>query len=144
SMRQNATKEECKAEAGHDQTQWNRYYYITKEECTRFSEAHPEWSKWGLIPANVQEDMRARVNTRLVAEGIPAVNMDVFKWRMAQLLRDVGRKYPQGSMLPTGMTSSSAASSSSSAPQPPTQSQSGGSTQQPEEEARPYDPVRDV
>lgn len=67
--------------------------FITKEESRQFSEAHPEWPKWSHIPANVKESMLARINSRLVAEGIPAVEMVVLKWRMSQLLRDILRKY---------------------------------------------------
>jgi hypothetical protein len=37
--------------------------------------------------------MLERINSRLVAEGIPAVEMIILKWRMSQLLRDIQRKY---------------------------------------------------
>lgn len=37
--------------------------------------------------------MLARINGRLQAEGIPAVEMIILKWRVSQLLRDIQRKY---------------------------------------------------
>lgn len=43
--------------------------------------------------------MLERINARLGAEGIPAVEMIILKWRMSQLLRDIQRKYSMS--LPT-------------------------------------------
>ena len=37
--------------------------------------------------------MLERINDRLLAEGIPAVQMIILKWRVSQLLRDIQRKY---------------------------------------------------
>jgi hypothetical protein len=37
--------------------------------------------------------MLERINSRLRAEGIPAVEMIILKWRVSQLLRDIQRKY---------------------------------------------------
>jgi len=37
--------------------------------------------------------MLDRINARLRAEGIPAVEMIILKWRVSQLLRDIQRKY---------------------------------------------------
>lgn len=37
--------------------------------------------------------MLSRINGRLTAEGIPAVEMIILKWRVSQLLRDIQRKY---------------------------------------------------
>jgi hypothetical protein len=37
--------------------------------------------------------MLERINERLSAEGIPAVEIIILKWRMSQLLRDIQRKY---------------------------------------------------
>lgn len=57
------------------------------------SEAHPSWTRWILIPANEKDKMLERINGRLSAEGIAAVEMIILKWRMSQLLRDIQRKY---------------------------------------------------
>jgi len=94
--------------------------------------------------------MLDRINARLRAEGIPAVEMIILKWRVSQLLRDIQRKYEAGSML-QGMPSVS------SGPRSPihvqtSQSHSDGSLQSSSpqrsdyspSETRPYDPIRDV
>ena len=67
--------------------------FITKDEAKRLSEAHPDWQRWILIPANEKELMLERINERLIAEDITAVEMIILKWRMSQLLRDIQRKY---------------------------------------------------
>jgi hypothetical protein len=67
--------------------------FITKDEAKQLSEAHPAWTRWILIPANEKDRMLERINGRLSAEGIPAVEMIILKWRMSQLLRDIQRKY---------------------------------------------------
>jgi predicted Fe-S protein YdhL (DUF1289 family) len=64
------------------------------------SEAHTEWTRWILIPANEKDNMLKRINERLVAERIPEVQMIVLKWRMSQLLRDIQRKYSAYRQLP--------------------------------------------
>jgi hypothetical protein len=66
---------------------------MTKDEAKQLSEAHPDWTRWILIPANEKEAMLQRINGRLLAEGIPAVEMIILKWRVSQLLRDIQRKY---------------------------------------------------
>ena len=43
--------------------------------------------------------MLDRINERLSAEGIPAVEMIILKWRMSQLLRDIQRKYGMSTSL---------------------------------------------
>ncbi|KAF1951099.1 hypothetical protein CC80DRAFT_425403 [Byssothecium circinans] len=93
SIRINATVSEARAAAGHSKEQWDRFYFITKDEAKQLSEAHPEWTRWILIPANEKEAMLQRINGRLTAEGIPAVEMIILKWRVSQLLRDIQRKY---------------------------------------------------
>jgi hypothetical protein len=71
----------------------NTTQFITKDEAKQLSEAHTDWTRWILIPANEKDTMLERINSRLVAEGIPAVEMIILKWRMSQLLRDIQRKY---------------------------------------------------
>lgn len=71
----------------------NTGQFITKDEAKQLSEAHADWTRWILIPANEKDTMLERINSRLVAEGIPAVEMIILKWRMSQLLRDIQRKY---------------------------------------------------
>ncbi|PVH91145.1 hypothetical protein DM02DRAFT_577260 [Periconia macrospinosa] len=93
SIRINATVSEARAASGHSKEQWDRFYFITKDEAKQLSEAHPDWKKWILIPANKQELMLQRINGRLIAEGIPAVEMIILRWRVSQLLRDIQRKY---------------------------------------------------
>ncbi|KAF2873057.1 hypothetical protein BDV95DRAFT_490034 [Massariosphaeria phaeospora] len=93
SIRINATVNEARAAAGHSKEQWDRFYFITKDEAKQLSEAHPDWTRWILIPANEKDRMLERINARLVVEGIPAVEMIILKWRMSQLLRDIQRKY---------------------------------------------------
>lgn len=73
--------------------QANGLEFITKDEAKQLSEAHPDWMRWILIPANEKESMLQRINGRLTAEGIPAVEMIILKWRVSQLLRDIQRKY---------------------------------------------------
>ncbi|KAF2201700.1 hypothetical protein GQ43DRAFT_440366 [Delitschia confertaspora ATCC 74209] len=139
SIRINATVNEARAAAGHNKEQWDRFYFITKDEAKRLSEAHPDWTRWILIPANEKEIMLERINERLLAEDIPAVEMIILKWRMSQLLRDIQRKYAEGSML-LGLGGGSNTGNqahpdnSSQSPQP----------EQPTSESRPYDPIRDV
>ncbi|KZM18675.1 hypothetical protein ST47_g9987 [Ascochyta rabiei] len=93
SIRINATVNEARAAAGHNREQWDRFYFITKDEAKRLAEAHEEWTRWILIPANEKEQMLERINCRLQAEGIPPVEMIILKWRVSQLLRDIQRKY---------------------------------------------------
>lgn len=144
SIRINATVNEARAAAGHSKEQWDRFYFITKDEAKQLSEAHPDWTRWILIPANEKDLMLQRINSRLSAEGIPPVEMIILKWRVSQLLRDIQRKYAEGSMI-SGMGGSNTGSQ--------TQTQSEGSAQhsqspQPADsstnETRPYDPIRDV
>lgn len=71
----------------------NENKFITKDEAKQLSEAHPDWTRWILIPANEKEQILERINSRLCAEGIPAVEMIILKWRVSQLLRDIQRKY---------------------------------------------------
>ncbi|KAF1996192.1 hypothetical protein P154DRAFT_525768 [Amniculicola lignicola CBS 123094] len=146
SIRINATVMEARKAAGHNKEQWDRFYFITKDEAKRLSEAHPEWTKWIEIHANVKDDILARVNQRLVAEGIPAVEMIILKWRLSQLMRDIQRKYAEGSML-VGMTASSTGSQTQVQAQPGSSMQQSPNTQQSEHspsEALPYDPIRDL
>ncbi|KAL6703300.1 hypothetical protein ACN47E_010007 [Coniothyrium glycines] len=155
SIRINATVQEARTAANHSQEQWDRFYFITKDEARQLAEAHPDWKRWIYIPADQKEFMLERINARLRAEGIPAVEMIILKWRVSQLLRDIQRKYEAGSML-QGMpgarsgpgfgspiqvqiaqtqSDSSSVQSSSSSPQRSEYSLS---------ESRPYDPIRDV
>jgi hypothetical protein len=137
SIRINATVNEARAAAGHNKEQWDRFYFITKDEAKRLSEAHPDWQRWILIPANEKELMLERINDRLIAEDIPAVEMIILKWRMSQLLRDIQRKYAEGSML-LGLGGGSNVGSQTqldTSPQP---------EQQTPTETKPYDPIRDV
>ncbi|KAH9875251.1 hypothetical protein J1614_004742 [Plenodomus biglobosus] len=150
SIRINATVQEARTAANHSQEQWDRFYFITKDEARQLAEAHPDWKRWILIPANEKEQMLERINARLRAEGIPAVEMIILKWRVSQLLRDIQRKYEAGSML-QGMPSASSGSGSPIQVQT-TQNQSDGSLQSSSpqrseyspSETRPYDPIRDV
>lgn len=137
SIRINATVNEARAAAGHNKEQWDRFYFITKDEAKRLSEAHPDWQRWILIPANEKELMLERINDRLIAEDIPAVEMIILKWRMSQLLRDIQRKYAEGSML-LGLGGGSNVGSQTqldTSPQPEPQTTT---------ETKPYDPIRDV
>lgn len=109
-MRINATVQEARDAAGHTKEQWDRFYvssacsprmlrlanstkFITKDEAKQLSEAHKDWSRWILIPANEKEQMLERINGRLRAEGIRPVEMIILKWRVSQLLRDIQRKF---------------------------------------------------
>ncbi|KAF2740938.1 hypothetical protein EJ04DRAFT_481166 [Polyplosphaeria fusca] len=142
SIRINATVNEARAAAAHNKEQWDRFYFITKEEAKQLSEAHPDWTRWILIPANEKDKMLERINGRLTAEGIPAVEMIILKWRMSQLLRDIQRKYAEGSMLwtgPAGSQTQNPAAGSSTQP-----SQNSPQPDTPTSETRPYDPIRDV
>ncbi|KAF2116490.1 hypothetical protein BDV96DRAFT_491255 [Lophiotrema nucula] len=147
SIRINATVNEARAAAGHNKEQWDRFYFITKDEAKQLSEAHPDWTRWILIPANEKDTMLGRINGRLVAEGIPAVEMIILKWRMSQLLRDIQRKYAEGSML-VGMVGSTTGSPTQSAAQPASSVQTSPtasrSEQSPSDTRPPYDPIRDV
>lgn len=142
SIRINATVNEARAAAGHSKEQWDRFYFITKDEAKQLSEAHSDWTRWILIPANEKDLMLQRINGRLTAEGIPEVEMIILKWRVSQLLRDIQRKYAEGSMI-SGMRpdnfGSQAQVERSTQPSPsPQRSESSTS------ETRAYDPVRDV
>lgn len=75
--------------------------FITKDEAKQLSEAHPDWTRWILIPANEKDLMLHRINGRLAAEGIPEVEMIILKWRVSQLLRDIQRKYGTSCVSPT-------------------------------------------
>ncbi|KAF9738043.1 hypothetical protein PMIN01_03326 [Paraphaeosphaeria minitans] len=149
SIRINATVNEARAAAAHSKEQWDRFYFITKDEAKQLSEAHPDWTRWILIPANEKDLMLQRINGRLTAEGIPPVEMIILKWRVSQLLRDIQRKYAnyverlaEGSMI-SGM----GGSTSGSQAQAESSTQQTQSPQRPESspsETRPYDPIRDV
>ncbi|KAA8618779.1 hypothetical protein A1F94_005720 [Pyrenophora tritici-repentis] len=152
SIRINATVQEARTAANHSQEQWDRFYFITKDEARQLAEAHPDWKRWILIPANEKEQMLERINARLRAEGIPPVEMIILKWRVSQLLRDIQRKYEAGTML-QGMPGTSSGSGSGSpiqvqTTQPPSDSSLQSSSPQRSEyspsEIRPYDPIRDV
>ncbi|KAF1977780.1 hypothetical protein BU23DRAFT_577755 [Bimuria novae-zelandiae CBS 107.79] len=140
SIRINATVNEARAAAGHSKEQWDRFYFITKDEAKQLSEAHPDWTRWIHIPANEKDLLLQRINGRLTAEGIPEVEMIILKWRVSQLLRDIQRKYAEGSMI-SGMAvtgSQPQAEGSTQQSQSPQRSESSPS------ETRAYDPVRDV
>ncbi|KAF2036249.1 hypothetical protein EK21DRAFT_52790 [Setomelanomma holmii] len=151
SIRINATVHEARAAAGHTKEQWDRFYFITKDEAKQLSEAHKDWSRWILIPANEKTAMLERINARLRAEGIPEVEMIILKWRVSQLLRDIQRKFceygsPEGDML-RGITVASSGSQMQVQTQPDSTSQQSSSPQRSEyspSETRPYDPIRDV
>ncbi|KAH8717051.1 hypothetical protein GQ44DRAFT_624270 [Phaeosphaeriaceae sp. PMI808] len=153
SIRINATVHEARAAAGHTKEQWDRFYFITKDEAKQLSEAHKDWSRWILIPANEKEQMLERINGRLRAEGIRPVEMIILKWRVSQLLRDIQRKFSnyiecsaEGDML-RGMTVASSGSQMQVQTQPDNTSQQSSSPQRSEHspsETRPYDPIRDV
>ncbi|KAF2257247.1 hypothetical protein BU26DRAFT_537047 [Trematosphaeria pertusa] len=150
SFRLNATVNEARAASGHTKEQWDRFYFITKEETRQLSEAHQDWTRWILIPANEKERMLARINGRLTAEGIPAVDMDILKWRVSQLLRDIQRRYAnnieclaEGSMI-SGMGGSSSGTQTQTQAQPEASVQSPQRTDSSPSESRPYDPIRDV
>ncbi|XP_014557953.1 hypothetical protein COCVIDRAFT_95559 [Bipolaris victoriae FI3] len=159
SIRINATVQEARTAANHSQEQWDRFYFITKDEARQLAEAHPDWKRWILIPANEKEQMLERINARLSAEGIPPVEMIILKWRVSQLLRDIQRKYADlddcteaGSML-QGIPGTSSGSGSGSpihvhtAQAPSDGSVKSSSPQRTEyspSETRPYDPIRDV
>lgn len=150
SIRINATVQEARSAAGHSQEQWDRFYFITKDEARQLAEAHTDWKRWILIPANEKEQMLERINGRLRAEGIPPVEMIILKWRVSQLLRDIQRKYEAGSMLQemrsTNQGSASPTQVQTAQAQPETRL-SSSSPQRSEyspSENRPYDPIRDV
>ncbi|XPS72452.1 hypothetical protein M3J09_004617 [Ascochyta lentis] len=147
SIRINATVNEARAAAGHNREQWDRFYFITKDEAKQLADAHEEWTRWILIPANEKEQMLERINSRLQAEGIPPVEMIILKWRVSQLLRDIQRKYTEGSMT-KGMQGSSSGSPIQVQTWPPDSSMQQSSSPQRSEyspsETRPYDPIRDV
>ena len=69
----------------------NQWQFITKDEAIELSKAYPAWHRWIHIPANDKEEMLARINRHLVAEGIPMVEMSILKWRMSQLMRSIPR-----------------------------------------------------
>ncbi|KAF2792412.1 hypothetical protein K505DRAFT_387474 [Melanomma pulvis-pyrius CBS 109.77] len=156
SIRINATVHEARAAAGHNKEQWDRFYFITKDEAKQLSEAHTDWTRWILIPANEKDTMLGRINGRLVAEGIPAVEMIILKWRMSQLLRDIQRKYAnnieclaEGSMLQgIGGRERENTGSPTLSPSPwdvKSEPQSPPPSDQSPIETRPrYDPIRDV
>ncbi|KAF2017341.1 hypothetical protein BU24DRAFT_148777 [Aaosphaeria arxii CBS 175.79] len=150
SIRINATVNEARAAAGHYKEQWDRFYFITKDEAKQLSEAHPDWTRWILIPANEKEMMLRRINARLVSEGIPAVEMIILKWRMSQLLRDIQRKYPEGIIGAKvgGMSPSNTGSQTHLDTQPEANLQQQSSTPQSPDlspsSSRAYDPIRDV
>ncbi|KAF9698552.1 hypothetical protein EKO04_003848 [Ascochyta lentis] len=158
SIRINATVNEARAAAGHNREQWDRFY----DEAKQLADAHEEWTRWILIPANEKEQMLERINSRLQAEGIPPVEMIILKWRVSQLLRDIQRKYnvlvalwnwaddgylAEGSMT-KGMQGSSSGSPIQVQTWPPDSSMQQSSSPQRSEyspsETRPYDPIRDV
>ncbi|KAH7398990.1 hypothetical protein DE146DRAFT_719161 [Phaeosphaeria sp. MPI-PUGE-AT-0046c] len=159
SIRINATVHEARAAAGHTKEQWDRFYFITKDEAKQLSEAHKDWSRWILIPANEKERMLERINGRLQAEGIRPVEMIILKWRVSQLLRDIQRKFSchahltnyvellaEGDML-RGITVASSASQMQVQTQSDSTSHQSLSPQPSENspsETRPYDPIRDV
>jgi hypothetical protein len=116
--------------------------------------------------------MLERINSRLRAEGIPAVEMIILKWRVSQLLRDIQRKYgtchgccqlpyiptvmhsqltfdrlAEGSMV-AGMQGSNLGSPTQLQTQSPDGSMRHSSSPQRSDyspnESRPYDPIRDV
>ncbi|KAF1359050.1 hypothetical protein EJ07DRAFT_122009 [Lizonia empirigonia] len=157
SIRINATVNEARAAAGHNREQWDRFYFITKDEAKQLADAHEDWTRWILIPSNEKEQMLARINGRLQAEGIPPVEMIILKWRVSQLLRDIQRKYstcdrPRFIMHVMAMTKGMQGSSSGSPIQVQTRSpdssmQQSSSPQRSDyspSETRPYDPIRDV
>ncbi|KAF2272945.1 uncharacterized protein EI97DRAFT_461557 [Westerdykella ornata] len=124
--------------------------FITKEEARKMAEAHPEWNRWILIPANEKDSMLARINVRLMSEGIPPVEMIILKWRVSQLLRDIQRKYTEGSI---GGLLMGAGGPPHSPTHTPTHPEAGRSMQQSTQnqrsgyspsDTRPYDPIRDV
>ncbi|KAL5119028.1 hypothetical protein ACEQ8H_003157 [Pleosporales sp. CAS-2024a] len=153
SIRINATVHEARAAAGHTKEQWDRFYFITKDEAKQLSEAHKDWSRWILIPANEKENMLERINARLQAEGIRPVEMIILKWRVSQLLRDIQRKFSnynkslaEGDML-RGITVAASGSQMKVQTQTDNNSQQSLSPQPAEHspsETRPYDPIRDV
>ncbi|OAK98108.1 hypothetical protein IQ06DRAFT_28545 [Phaeosphaeriaceae sp. SRC1lsM3a] len=146
SIRINATVHEARAAAGHTKEQWDRFYFITKDEAKQLSEAHKDWSRWILIPANEKERMLERINGRLQAEGIRPVEMIILKWRVSQLLRDIQRKFSEGDML-RGIAVAGSASQMQVQTQSDSTSQQSLSPQPSENspsESRPYDPIRDV
>ncbi|OAL50134.1 hypothetical protein IQ07DRAFT_510304 [Pyrenochaeta sp. DS3sAY3a] len=150
SIRINATVQEARSAAGHSQEQWDRFYFITKDEARQLAEAHTDWKRWILIPANEKEQMLERINGRLRAEGIPPVEMIILKWRVSQLLRDIQRKFEAGSMLQEMRSTSSGSGSPIQVPAVQTQSDSSLQSSSPQRsdyspsETRPYDPIRDV
>ncbi|KAH6618582.1 hypothetical protein C7974DRAFT_415944 [Boeremia exigua] len=147
SIRINATVNEARAAAGHNREQWDRFYFITKDEAKQLADAHEEWTRWILIPSDEKHRLLERINRRLQAEGIPPVEMIILKWRVSQLLRDIQRKYTEGSMT-KGMQGSSSGSPMQVQTQSPESSTQQSSSPQRSEyspsETRPYDPIRDV
>jgi len=146
SIRINATVNEARAAAGHNREQWDRFYYITKDEAKMLADAHEEWTRWILIPSDEKHRLLERINSRLQAEGIPPVEMIILKWRVSQLLRDIQRKYTEGSMT-KGMQSSSGSPIQVQTRSQDIGMQQSSSPQRSEyspSETRPYDPIRDV
>jgi hypothetical protein len=154
-------------------SQADRPKFITKDEAKQLSEAHPDWTRWILIPANEKDLMLQRINGRLTAEGIPPVEMIILKWRVSQLLRDIQRKYGTSCVYPPlyvlscrlhmrmqpnvanhverlaegSMISGMGGSTSGSQAQADSsthQSQIPRRSESSPSETRPYDPIRDV
>lgn len=46
---------------------------------------------WPRVPFDVKESIKTRINNRLKQEGIPEVEDDVLRWRMAGCIYDVQR-----------------------------------------------------
>ncbi|KAF2003523.1 hypothetical protein P154DRAFT_388610, partial [Amniculicola lignicola CBS 123094] len=80
-----ATALEARHAAGLSEEQWRTFMIISRETAQVIVTAHPEWT-WPHVPFPEKERARAEVNARLVEEGIPEVESDVFRWRMAQAL----------------------------------------------------------
>ncbi|KAF2827457.1 hypothetical protein CC86DRAFT_290629 [Ophiobolus disseminans] len=85
-LKKSAKTKEAQAKAGHNKPQWDRFYYITKIEIDNFIKAQPDIT-WHVVPYNVINEYLIRVNEKLVKEGIPEVEYDVFSWRMARALQ---------------------------------------------------------
>ncbi|KAH5617429.1 hypothetical protein HBI23_257180 [Parastagonospora nodorum] len=144
-VRTSLTAHAARTAAGHTKEQWGRFYVITRDEVKKLSEAHRNWSRWILIPANEKESLLERINERLQGEGIRPVNMIILKWRMSQLLKDSQKNFSEGDIL-RGMTDRRSVLQTHLQTQPDSTLQqliSSQSSEHSPSKKTSYDPIRD-
>ncbi|KAL5121512.1 hypothetical protein ACEQ8H_000584 [Pleosporales sp. CAS-2024a] len=134
-----ASAEEARVAAGFSDPEWRRFRDITKNIARELLQTNPELT-WRQVPFNEKRRITESINTRLIQEDIPMIEIELVGWRMSRVigsLRHVGARSNKPLTTPpeTDVATNSTDADAGSTTAPASSSATG---------TRAFDPIRDI